>query len=277
MNFKFIAVKCLIIVFIFSIPGNAHACSSEYFALSRALLAPIPSDQIARQMYENRKEQAQAALDACRRTERAAARAEEERRREADERARQDAQRATQLQNQATVLAQSPALSQAQQQDQLVNSAVSQAILQGRCEAAKQIALSKGRLDVAEQAVRLCIPEKSVDKSSVFQAELNSMGQRTQPSSALTQTMLINGQALITSSDYPVLALSEGRSGSVGVRVGVLSDGMPAKCEIMQSSGHADLDDVACWIFMKRAKFTPAQDKNGKTWPSYYITRVTWK
>ena len=55
----------------------------------------------------------------------------------------------------------------AQQQQQLAvqreqdfMGVVSQAIQQGECEDAKAIALSRNRLDVADQAMRLCVPKR---------------------------------------------------------------------------------------------------------------------
>ena len=46
----------------------------------------------------------------------------------------------------------------AAQQEQSFLAVVSQAVQQGQCEDAKAIALSRGRLDIAEQAARLCSP-----------------------------------------------------------------------------------------------------------------------
>jgi len=44
--------------------------------------------------------------------------------------------------------------------DQLLRSQVSTAVLDGRCEDAKTIALQASRIDMAEQALRICTPKK---------------------------------------------------------------------------------------------------------------------
>lgn len=56
-------------------------------------------------------------------------------------------------------------------------------------------------------------------------------------------------------ADYPSRAQREGREGTTTYKLEVGSDGRVTKCDITSSSGHADLDEAACRIISKRARF----------------------
>ncbi len=58
---------------------------------------------------------------------------------------------------------------------------------------------------------------------------------------------------------YPEMALREGRTGRVGVRVEVLASGRAGEVELVESSGHADLDRAAV-NGLKTAWYDPATD-----------------
>ena len=58
---------------------------------------------------------------------------------------------------------------------------------------------------------------------------------------------------------YPETALREGRTGRVGVRVEVLASGRAGEVELVESSGHADLDRAAV-NGLKTAWYDPATD-----------------
>lgn len=76
--------------------------------------------------------------------------------------------------------------------------------------------------------------------------------------------------------DYPTKAAQSGAIGAIEARITVNTDGRPVDCHIMQTSGHKDLDDATCVIFVKRARFEPARDKSGNPLTSPYVFRVTW-
>jgi len=76
--------------------------------------------------------------------------------------------------------------------------------------------------------------------------------------------------------DYPTKAVQSGAIGAIQARITVNTDGRPVDCHIMQTSGHKDLDDATCVIFVKRARFEPARDKSGNAVVSPYVFRVTW-
>lgn len=51
---------------------------------------------------------------------------------------------------------------------------------------------------------------------------------------------------------------------SVRAELTISPTGRVTACTIVQSSGHADLDKLACDTVTRRARFTPARDKDGK-------------
>ena len=80
-----------------------------------------------------------------------------------------------------------------------------------------------------------------------------------------------------TNDDYPVSAMREEREGTTGFRLTIGVDGLPTQCEIISSSGHADLDTTTCRLIMERARFTPGRDKNGKAVGGTYSNRIRWQ
>jgi TonB family protein len=81
----------------------------------------------------------------------------------------------------------------------------------------------------------------------------------------------------IMASDYPVAALREERSGTVGFQLEIGSSGEVTGCNIVESSGHADLDQASCGNLMRRARFSPARDANGEPVASSYSNKVRWE
>jgi TonB family protein len=88
---------------------------------------------------------------------------------------------------------------------------------------------------------------------------------------------LLNGAQLITADDYPAKAQREGREGAVQVALEVGPDGRVTGCRIATSSGHSDLDDLTCRLFLRRARFDPARDLDGGAIAGRYINRVRWQ
>lgn len=80
-----------------------------------------------------------------------------------------------------------------------------------------------------------------------------------------------------TTVDYPSKALVERREGTTGFKLAVGEDGMPQACTVTQSSGHADLDLATCNTIVRRARFYPAQDNQGRKIPGAWSSRVRWK
>jgi protein TonB len=75
-----------------------------------------------------------------------------------------------------------------------------------------------------------------------------------------------------TSNDYPSRALREDREGTATFRVTIDGDGRVASCQIVQSSGHADLDEATCKNVERRARFRKPSEGYG----TVYTNRVRW-
>ena len=80
----------------------------------------------------------------------------------------------------------------------------------------------------------------------------------------------------VNSDDYPPSALRSGEEGTTGVRLTVDADGRVTDCSITSSSGFPDLDQTACRLLPRRARFTPVKDAAGNAVASTYATAVPW-
>lgn len=75
-------------------------------------------------------------------------------------------------------------------------------------------------------------------------------------------------------SDYPTGLLRKGMQGLVQVRISVGTDGKPTQCHIQKSTRPQGFDDAVCDALMRKARFDPALDKDGKPLASYWRTSV---
>ncbi|WP_411340782.1 energy transducer TonB [Sphingopyxis sp. J-6] len=80
----------------------------------------------------------------------------------------------------------------------------------------------------------------------------------------------------VTNDDYPPQAMREEREGVTGFRLTYDNSGLPRKCEIVSSSGHADLDAATCDLVMERALFEPGKDRTGMAVGGTYTNRIRW-
>lgn len=71
--------------------------------------------------------------------------------------------------------------------------------------------------------------------------------------------------------DYPQAALATNQQGTVKLLLSVGSDGRPATCKAVVSSGSSLLDSTACTVLMDRAHFDPSAMAT-----RYLYTKVTW-
>ena len=88
---------------------------------------------------------------------------------------------------------------------------------------------------------------------------------------------LLNRGELITSNDYPAIAIDEQQQGTATVRLRVNRYGYVQSCKIVRSSGSQALDEQTCAVYRARARFEPGRDGQGRPQPSDYTQRVTWK
>jgi TonB family protein len=77
---------------------------------------------------------------------------------------------------------------------------------------------------------------------------------------------------------YPVEAQRQGWEGRSSVAVQVDPNGAPTGCEVVQSSGHAVLDEATCRIVVDRVLFVPARDGQGRAVSGiYHHFNVRWQ
>lgn len=80
----------------------------------------------------------------------------------------------------------------------------------------------------------------------------------------------------VSENDYPARALREERAGVTGFRLSIGADGRVTGCQVVRSSGSADLDDAACDRVSRRARFDPATDASGARTTGSYVGAVRW-
>jgi TonB family protein len=78
-------------------------------------------------------------------------------------------------------------------------------------------------------------------------------------------------------NDYPTKAFEREWQGTTNFDVIVDPQGRSADCRIEKSSGHEILDRSACWVAMKRARFTPAIGADGQRAFGVYRSQVVWQ
>ncbi len=83
--------------------------------------------------------------------------------------------------------------------------------------------------------------------------------------------------AWVTPEDYPASALRAGQQGTTGVRLDIGSDGRATACAVTASSGSDALDQTACRMLMRRARFDPARDAGGTPVAASYTSRIAWR
>lgn len=77
--------------------------------------------------------------------------------------------------------------------------------------------------------------------------------------------------------DYPAAAVREGAEGTVVFRYTIGPDGRVVACEIVESSGHAVLDHTSCALAVRRFRFYPAQDDEGRPTVEIRTQRIRWE
>ena len=83
--------------------------------------------------------------------------------------------------------------------------------------------------------------------------------------------------ALMTSDDYPARAIRNEEQGTTIVRVDVSPEGVATGCWVLRSSGSDTLDQAACRMIQRRARFHPALDRKGRAVAGSIKNRVIWR
>jgi TonB family protein len=86
----------------------------------------------------------------------------------------------------------------------------------------------------------------------------------------------VSPNSWLTNDDYPVAALRAGEQGWVGIAFDISARGTAGGCTVIETSGSARLDADTCTLFMRRARFLPAADSDGKPIATRGKTRYRW-
>lgn len=84
-------------------------------------------------------------------------------------------------------------------------------------------------------------------------------------------------QSWVTNDDYPAAALRAEQEGTVSFRLDVDATGKVTNCSIVSSSGSSLLDNTACSLLRRRARFSPAEDASGNKIPATWPSRFRWE
>lgn len=83
-------------------------------------------------------------------------------------------------------------------------------------------------------------------------------------------------RSLFSPDDYPRAAQLKGETGRTKVRLMIDETGAVTACALTRPSGSPTLDETACRLMLKRARFRPALDVHGKPISSVYVTSIEW-
>lgn len=81
----------------------------------------------------------------------------------------------------------------------------------------------------------------------------------------------------LTTDDYPTRSVRERQEGRTGYRLTTNAAGRVTACTITGASGHSELDDRACQLLPKRAKFEPARDTMGAAVSGSFSGTIQWR
>lgn len=81
----------------------------------------------------------------------------------------------------------------------------------------------------------------------------------------------------VTTEDYPSSSIRAGTEGTTAILVTIGIDGRVTDCRVTGSSGDVFLDQVACKVYSRRARFNPALDDEGRPMIVQRADRVRWQ
>ncbi|MCW3849587.1 energy transducer TonB [Sphingomonas sp. LB-2] len=84
-------------------------------------------------------------------------------------------------------------------------------------------------------------------------------------------------QSWVTNDDYPASSLNREEQGTTGFRLDVDASGRVTNCTVTSSSGSSALDNTACSLLKRRARFSPAEDASGNKIPASWSSRFRWE
>ena len=130
-----------------------------------------------------------------------------------------------------------------------------------------RLKLHTGSMASPLAAMRTCISDL-VKTWGLDAAQQESLSSRPVPTTSPTKWL--------TSPDYPKGPLAIGASAIIRFRVMVSAEGVPTKCAIQQATSSPEFTKLTCDLLVKRARFSPALDRDGKPVASFYTNSVRW-
>ena len=130
------------------------------------------------------------------------------------------------------------------------------------------IELETGPMDRPLDALRQCSWD-TVKSWGLSIEEQKGLTQKAYPS--------VPPSSWLSSDDYPQEMVKQGYVGIVNFRLIVDASGLPISCHVQSSTRPKAFDDIVCQQVLKRARFHPALDANGKPVKSYYRQAVVFR
>lgn len=98
------------------------------------------------------------------------------------------------------------------------------------------------------------------------------------PAPVVSQAAAAKGdpRTWITNDDYPPEAIRLEQQGVSGIAWTINEQGRVENCHVTSSSGSAVLDDTACRLMTRRARYTPAKDAAGNPIKQTASLRFRW-
>lgn len=78
----------------------------------------------------------------------------------------------------------------------------------------------------------------------------------------------------VSEKDYTSAMIRRGDQGVVRFRLSIDAEGSPTQCHVQGGTAPEALNDYACKLLLRRARFDPALDKNGEPMESFYRASV---
>lgn len=130
-----------------------------------------------------------------------------------------------------------------------------------------RLALLTGSLGKPFAALRSCT-DALVASWGLDPAVQNALTRSAKPVSLMAMVRSIQ-------ASYPVVMAASGKQGRVNFRALVDAQGAVTQCATMRSYNNAAFDDLACKV-VRKTKFAPALDKEGKPVASFYVETVSY-
>ena len=131
----------------------------------------------------------------------------------------------------------------------------------------KTLTINTGPLDKAFAALRACTDDL-VKMWGLDPEEQKTLSRRPTPTTSPGRWL--------KPGDYPGPELRAGKQGIVNFWLGIDASGKPTECEIQRSYSDEAFDIATCKALMRKARFEPALDADGKPVPSFYANTVNF-